>query len=109
MTTTVMPAQAAIPRIPVRPLLSAADEATRLDLSAALGLDVDLVLGPIGGDEDELAEYTRLCALVDMADAGVIPRDATLDLIAGIAEEIEAEDDADGFEDDDVFAGGWAA
>ncbi|MEU6467456.1 hypothetical protein [Streptomyces sp. NPDC046976] len=81
---------------------------TRLDLSAELGLDVDLILGPIGGDETELDELARLYALVDMADSGLIPRDATLDLIAGIAEEIEAEDDLDGYEAED-FAGGWAA
>lgn len=93
--------------------IGAADSAngtvpTRLDLSAELGLDVDLVLGPIGGDEDELDELARLYALVDMAESGLIPRDATLDLIAGIAEEIEREDDLDGYEADD-FAGGWAA
>ncbi|MFF4709511.1 hypothetical protein [Streptomyces sp. NPDC001297] len=93
--------------------IGAADSAngtvpTRLDLSAELGLDVDLVLGPIGGDEDELDELARLYALVDMADSGLIPRDATLDLIAGIVEEIEREDDLDGYEADD-FAGGWAA
>ncbi|GHH56128.1 hypothetical protein [Streptomyces candidus] len=80
---------------------------TRLDLSAELGLDVDLVLGPIGG-ENELDELTRLYALVDMADSGLVPRDVTLDLIAGIAEEIEREDDLDGYEADG-FAGGWAA
>ncbi|WP_369198992.1 hypothetical protein [Streptomyces djakartensis] len=82
---------------------------SRLDLSAELGLDVDLVLGPVGGDADELDEYTRLCALVDMADSGFIPRGASLDVIAGIVEEIEREDDADGYEADDMFAGGWAA
>ncbi|MYT25975.1 hypothetical protein GTW69_37870 [Streptomyces sp. SID7760] len=81
---------------------------TRLDLSAELGLDVDLVLGPIGGDESELDELTRLYALVDMADSGLIPRGATLDLIAGVVDDIEREDDARGFEADD-FAGGWAA
>ncbi|MEU4932061.1 hypothetical protein AB0G54_37100 [Streptomyces yokosukanensis] len=82
---------------------------SRLDLSAELGLDVDLVLGPIGGDADELDEYTRLCALVDMADIGFIPRDASLDVIAGIVEEIEREDDAKGYEADDMFTGRWAA
>ncbi|MEU5190975.1 hypothetical protein AB0G83_28065 [Streptomyces klenkii] len=81
---------------------------SRLDLSAELGLDVDLVLGPIGGDENELDELARLYALVDMADSGYIPRDASLDVIAGIVEEIEREDDLDGYEADD-FAGGWAA
>ncbi|MFJ1664615.1 hypothetical protein [Streptomyces anthocyanicus] len=96
--------------------IGAADSAngnapTRLDLSAELGLDVDLVLGPIGGDEDDLDELARLYALVDMADSGFIPSGASLDLIAGIAEEIERterEDDAHGYEADD-FAGGWAA
>ncbi|MGW2227485.1 hypothetical protein [Streptomyces formicae] len=81
---------------------------TRLDLSSELGLDVDLVLGPIGG-ESELDEYARLSALVDMADSGFIPRGASLDLITRIAEEIEREDDADDYEPEDVFAGGWAA
>ncbi|WP_137235499.1 hypothetical protein [Streptomyces sp. BPSDS2] len=93
--------------------IGAADSAngtapTRLDLSAELGLDVDLVLGPIGGDADELDEYTRLSALVDMADSGYIPTGATLDLIAGIAEEIEREDNARGYEAEE-FAGRWAA
>ncbi|MFF5809075.1 hypothetical protein [Streptomyces sp. NPDC012746] len=81
---------------------------TRLDLSAELGIDVDLVLGPIGGDETELDELTRLYALVDMADSGLIPRGATLDLIAGVVDDIEREDDARGYEADD-FAGRWAA
>ncbi|MFF4392964.1 hypothetical protein ACFY0G_40520 [Streptomyces sp. NPDC001552] len=80
---------------------------TRLDLSAELGLDVDLVLGPIGG-ETELDELTRLYALVDMADSGLIPRGATLDLIAGVVDDIEREDNARGYEADD-FARGWAA
>ncbi|MFD9171404.1 hypothetical protein ACWHAO_27915 [Streptomyces albidoflavus] len=93
--------------------IGAADSAngnvpTRLDLSAELGLDVDLVLGPIGGDEDDLDELARLYALVDMADSGYIPTGATLDLIAGIVEEIEREDDLDGYEAEQ-FAGGWAA
>ncbi|MFI1890462.1 hypothetical protein [Streptomyces jumonjinensis] len=86
---------------------------SRLDLSAAVGLDIDLFLGPIGGDEDELAEYTRLHALMDMADAGYIPRGRGLDLIAGLAEEIEraeTEDDASGHSyDPEEFAGRWAA
>ncbi|MGN9821895.1 hypothetical protein ACTMUQ_42285 [Streptomyces sp. SD11] len=81
---------------------------TRLDLSAELGLDVDLVLGPIGGEEGDLDELARLYALVDMADSGYIPTGATLDLIAGIVEEIEREDDLDGYEAEE-FAGGWAA
>ncbi|MFD9819097.1 hypothetical protein [Streptomyces violascens] len=82
---------------------------TRLDLSAELGLDVDLVLGPVGGDADELDEYTRLCALVDMADSGVIPSGAYLDLVAGLAEDMESDDDRRGFEHDEAFVGGWAA
>ncbi|WP_098019207.1 hypothetical protein [Streptomyces sp. b62] len=81
---------------------------SRMDLSAELGLDVDLVLGPIGGDEHDLDELARLYALVDMADSGYIPTGATLDLIAGIVEEIEREDDLDGYEAEQ-FAGGWAA
>ncbi|MEU2395061.1 hypothetical protein [Streptomyces sp. NPDC007369] len=80
---------------------------TRLDISAELGLDIDLILGPIGGDASELDEYTRLCALADMADTGVISRGATLDLIAGIVDDIEREDDADGWSHD--LAGRWAA
>lgn len=83
----------------------------RIDASARLGLDVDLVLGPIGGDTDELDEYTRLVALVDMCDSGFITAPADLDLVAGIVEDIEGEDDAEGYEDDieEWFAGGWAA
>lgn len=82
---------------------------TRMDLSTRLGLDIGLVLGPIGA-EDELDEYTRLCALVDMADSGIIPRGASLDLLAGIAEDIEREDDEGGFEPEDAAAEwGWAA
>ncbi|MFH9735854.1 hypothetical protein [Streptomyces sp. NPDC017260] len=88
---------------------SAGTVPSRLDLSAELGLDVDLVLGPIGGDSDELDELARLYALADMADSGFIPTGASLDLIAGIVEEIEREDDADGYEADDMFAAGWAA
>ncbi|WP_335939968.1 hypothetical protein [Streptomyces sp. PTD5-9] len=81
---------------------------TRLDLSADLGLDVDLVLGPIDGDETELDELARLYALVDMADEGLIPRGEGLDLIGGLVEDMEREDNARGFEDDE-FAGRWAA
>ncbi|MFI7142882.1 hypothetical protein ACIBQ5_35825 [Streptomyces massasporeus] len=106
--STTMPETALTMRIGTTGSLSETAP-TRLDLSAELGLDVDLVLGPIGGDADELDEYTRLCALVDMADSGFIPRGATLDLVAGIVEDIEREDDADGYEADDMFAGRWAA
>ncbi|MER7316275.1 hypothetical protein [Streptomyces halstedii] len=104
---TTMPESAGVLRIGTTD--SAAGIApTRMDLSTELGLDIDLVLGPIGG-ESELDEYARLYALVDMADSGYIPRDASLDVIAGIVEEIEREDDAKGYEPEDVFAGGWAA
>ncbi|WP_046780843.1 hypothetical protein [Streptomyces yangpuensis] len=96
----------------------------RIGLSAVLGIDVDLVRGPAGA-EDEL-EYTRLCALVDMTDAGLISV-VTLDLIGGLIEDMEREDDdlgpepegrsgilpvsdADIYgEADDYFATGWAA
>lgn len=103
-----MPETAAIQRIGATVSPADAIEA-RLALSAVLGLDVDLVLGPIGGDADELDEYTRLSALVDMADSGFIPSGVSLDLIAGIAEDIEREDDLDGYEADDLFEGEWAA
>ncbi|MGW2599540.1 hypothetical protein [Streptomyces klenkii] len=98
-------AKAAPPPLPLR---------TRLDVSAEIGLDVSLVLGPVSGDADELAEYTRLCALVDMADAGFIPAGdeldkITIDLLAGLIEEIEREDDARGYEADEMVLGGWAA
>ncbi|MFH9800501.1 hypothetical protein [Streptomyces virginiae] len=97
----------------------------RIGLSAVLGVDVDLVRGPAGA-EDELDEYTRLCALVDMTDAGFVG-DADLDLIGGLIEDMEREDDdlgpepegrsgilpvsdADIYgEADDYFATGWAA
>ncbi|MFK0296902.1 hypothetical protein ACIQU6_41415 [Streptomyces sp. NPDC090442] len=86
--------------------IGAADSAagavpSRLDLAAELGIDIDLVLGPLAGDADELDELTRLYALVDMCDSGLIPRDATLDLIAGIVADVEREGDD--------FAEGWAA
>ena len=76
----------------------------RVDLSALLGLDLDLVLGT--ADETPAEEYARLCALADMADAGFIDRGPRLDrlaLVAGLAEEldrIESEEDAnnDGFD-----------
>ncbi|GGU51257.1 hypothetical protein [Streptomyces violascens] len=109
---TTMPEWASIHRIggavPATP-----PARTRLDVSAAIGLDVTLVLGPVGGDADELAEYTRLSALVDMADAGAIPNGAdldriTLDLVAGLVEDMESDDNRRGFEDDE-FAGRWAA
>ncbi|MEF2529986.1 hypothetical protein [Streptomyces sp. CS62] len=95
----------------------------RIGLSAVLGLDVDLVRGPAGG-ESEIDEYTRLCALVDMTDAGFVG-DADLDLIGGLIEDMEREDDGLGPEGrsgilpvsdadiygeaDDYFATGWAA
>ncbi|MFI5867729.1 hypothetical protein [Streptomyces sp. NPDC051546] len=110
---TTMPETGTILRIGGTPALA---PRTRLDLSAELGLDVDLFLGPVGGDDDELDEYTRLCALADMADAAFIPSGADLDrvtlgLIAGLAEEIERqerEDNARGFERES-FTRGWAA
>ncbi|MFE5543564.1 hypothetical protein ACFQ71_07060 [Streptomyces sp. NPDC056534] len=97
----------------------------RIGLSAVLGIDVDLVRGPAGA-EDELDEYTRLCALADMADDGFISV-VTMDLIGGLVEDMEREDDdlgpepegrsgilpvsdADIYgEADDYFATGWAA
>ncbi|AWZ07712.1 MULTISPECIES: hypothetical protein [unclassified Streptomyces] len=86
----------------------------RIGLSAVLGIDVDLVRGPAGA-ESELDEYTRLCALVDMADAGFVG-DADLDLIGGLIDDMTEDDDRRGFEDDeyaatadDLFMTGWAA
>ncbi|MFE6086014.1 hypothetical protein [Streptomyces virginiae] len=97
----------------------------RIGLSSVLGIDVDLVRGPAGA-EDELDEYTRLCALVDMADVGFVG-DVSLDLIGGLVEDMEREDDDLGPEpegrsgilpvaDADIygeadyyFATGWAA
>lgn len=101
-----LPETAAIQRIGTTGSPADTSEA-RLALSALLGLD--LVLGPIDGDADELDELARLSALVDMAGSGFIPSDATLDLIAGIVEDIETEDDLDGYEADDLFEGAWAA
>ncbi|MFI5621557.1 hypothetical protein [Streptomyces sp. NPDC051567] len=80
----------------------------RTGLSAVLGIDVDLVLGPVG-PETGLAEYTRLCALVDMADAAFIG-DLELDLIGGLIDDMTDDDNRRGYEDDELAAGwGWAA
>ncbi|MCY0923578.1 MULTISPECIES: hypothetical protein [unclassified Streptomyces] len=85
----------------------------RIGLSAVLGLDVDLVRGAAGG-ESEIDEYTRLCALVDMADAGFIS-DADLDLIGGLIDDMTDEDNRRDYEDDeyaaaaDLLMRGWAA
>lgn len=86
-----------------------AAELARIDVSARLGLDVDLVLGPVGGDADEADELARLYALVDMVDAGFITTAADLDLVAGLVDDMTEDDDARGFEADDAFAGRWAA
>jgi hypothetical protein len=82
---------------------------SRLDVSTRIGLDVDLVLGPIGGDADEADELARLYALVDMVDSGFITSAADLDLVAGLVDDMTDEDDARGYEDDEMFAGRWAA
>lgn len=90
-------------------LSRSAAELARLDVSARLGLDVDLVLGPIGGDADEADELARLYALADMVDSGFITSAADLDLVAGLVDDLTDEDDARGYEDDEMFAGRWAA
>ncbi|MGV9315181.1 hypothetical protein ACWDR0_23805 [Streptomyces sp. NPDC003691] len=107
---TTMPERVTVLRIGATN--AAAFAPSRLDLSTVVGIDLDLVLGPVEGDESEAAEHARLAALVDMANAGYIPRGRGLDVIAGLAEEIkkaEDEDNARGYEPDDVFAGRWAA
>lgn len=44
----------------------------RTDASQILGIDVDLVLGPIVGTEGEFARQAREDALADMVDTGFI-------------------------------------
>ncbi|MGW7460942.1 hypothetical protein [Streptomyces sp. NPDC054797] len=96
----------------------------RIGLSAVLGIDVDLVRGP-AGPESEIDEYTRLCAMADMAHDSFLSV-VTMDLIGGLVEDMEREDDDLGPEpegrsgihpvsDDEVFGEadrepwGWAA
>ncbi|WP_424217725.1 hypothetical protein ACN20G_36820 (plasmid) [Streptomyces sp. BI20] len=79
----------------------------RIALSAALGVEVDLLLGPVEG-ESGLAEQTRQSALVDMlAESGAFPAELgakrwvttrRLGLLAGWIEDMERDDNGRGYE-----------
>ncbi|TLQ38844.1 hypothetical protein [Streptomyces marianii] len=102
------------------------DTEARLDLSAVIGLDVDLVLGYEYEIPEDLTgkartealfaafadDMTRLAALADMLDAGFIDTPRSYGRLLVLADELTQADDADGFEadeTDEAFAGGWAA
>jgi hypothetical protein len=102
------------------------DDEARIDLSAVIGLDVDLVIGHEYDIPDDLsdeeraeallaaftAEHTRLAALVDMIDAGFVDVPRSYGRLLVLADELTQADDADGYELDEAdeeFVGGWAA
>ncbi|MDO0939273.1 hypothetical protein QQY66_49105 [Streptomyces sp. DG2A-72] len=121
--STTMPETSVVRRIAAS--ARGLDAEARLDLSAVIGLDVDLVLGyeyeiPEGlSDEDHRAalfaaftdEMTRTGALVDMIEAGYIDLPRSYGRLLVLADELTQADDADGFEadTDEELVGGWAA
>ncbi|MFC1405758.1 MULTISPECIES: hypothetical protein [Streptacidiphilus] len=101
------------------------DDATRTDLSVAITLDVDLVLGSQYeipedlGDQDHdddvfaafAGEYARVAALVDMIDEGFVNIPQAVARLAVVVAELELADDADGYDHDvvDQALRGWVA
>ncbi|MFI9005496.1 MULTISPECIES: hypothetical protein [Streptomyces] len=120
---TTMPETGPIPRIATAARFL--DEAARLDVSAVIGLDVDLVTGhvyeiPDGlGDAEHAAalfdafseEAARVAALVDMIDTGFVDVPRSYGRLLVLADELERTDNADGYEADetDEAFGRWAA
>ncbi|MFJ3673641.1 hypothetical protein ACIPSE_45090 [Streptomyces sp. NPDC090106] len=113
--STTMPETATVRRIAAS--ARHLDTEARLDLSAVIGLDLDLILGyeydiPEDlSDEDRTAallaaftdEMTRTAALVDMIDAGVIDVPRSYGRLLVLADELTQADA------DEEFVGGWAA
>ncbi|MER8039375.1 hypothetical protein [Streptomyces hydrogenans] len=121
--STTMPERAPIQRIATAARIL--DKSARLDVSAVIGLDVDLVTGhvyeiPDGlGDAEHAAalldafteEAARVAALVDMIDTGFVDVPRSYGRLLVLADELERTDDAGGYEldeTDEVF-GRWAA
>ncbi|MFF8464852.1 hypothetical protein ACF071_29410 [Streptomyces albidoflavus] len=120
--STTMPEIGRIPRIATA--ARHLDQAARLDLSAVIGLDVDLITGheyKIADDLSDAAhaaalldafgdEYARVTALVDMIDAGFIDIPRSYGRLLVLADELERADAA-GFDLDgiDEGLGRWAA
>ncbi|MEU7222279.1 hypothetical protein [Streptomyces chrestomyceticus] len=87
----------------------------RQSLSARLGVDADLILGPVVGSEGQSARQAREDALADMAAAGFadIPYATALVAVwshamAGVIDDIEDADDERGYEPEDEFLGAAA-
>ncbi|MGO4747808.1 hypothetical protein AB4212_04085 [Streptomyces sp. 2MCAF27] len=114
-----MPETVAIPRIATAARFLG-DEA-RTDVSAVIGLDVDLVLGYEYEIPDELSdadhaeallaaftdEAARVAALADMLDTGFINVSQSYGRLLVLADELERTDRPAAF--DEAFVGGWAA
>ncbi|MEW1723880.1 hypothetical protein [Streptomyces sp. NPDC093109] len=111
-----------IKRIPLAP----GTAATRIGLSIELGLDIDLVLGAEYDIPSTLTdlerrealllafteEYTRREALRDMVAAGFADTGhaaAYLEVMAGVLDDVEDEDNRRGYEQDELLVRGWAA
>lgn len=121
--STTMPERAPVERIATAARFL--DESARLDVSAVIGLDVDLVTGyeyeiPEGLSDAEHAEalldafgdeYARVAALVDMIDTGFVDVPRSYGRLLVLAQELERADDAKGYEtgETDEVLGGWAA
>jgi hypothetical protein len=121
--STTLPESARLPRIAAAARLL--DEAPRTDVSAVIGLDVDLILGyeytlPEGATEAEEAEallaafgeeYARVAALVDMIDTGFVNIPQAYGRLLVLADELECADNVNGYELDEggEVLGGWAA
>ncbi|MGW5851997.1 hypothetical protein ACWFQ8_29305 [Streptomyces sp. NPDC055254] len=121
--STTMPESGPIPRIATAARFL--DESARLDVSAVIGLDVDLVTGHEYKIADDLSdadhaaalfaafedEAARVAALVDMIDAGFVNVPQAYGRLLVLADEMERADNADGYELDetDEVLRGWAA
>ncbi|MER7817403.1 hypothetical protein [Streptomyces sp. NPDC096153] len=123
---TTMPETVTVPRIATAARLLG-DE-TRTDVSAVIGLDVDLVLGFEYKIPEDLSdadhaeallaafsdEYARVDALVDMIDTGFVNVPQAYGRLLVLADELERADGADGadgyeLDETDEVLGGWAA
>ena len=119
---TSMPEAAPIPRIATAARFL--DDEARRDLSAVIGLDVDLVLGYEYEIPDDLSdaehaaalldaftdERTRLAALMDMVETGFVEVPRAYGRLLVLGDELERADRRrNGAEFDAAFVGGWAA
>jgi hypothetical protein len=61
---------------------------TRTDVSQILGIDIDLILGPVVGTEGHAARQAREGALADMVDTGFVSYETVSSRATAVTEQL---------------------